>query len=37
MNKTYILHSDIMNGGKMKIVMGSKPNYNFGKLAQNRP
>jgi predicted alpha-1,2-mannosidase len=35
--KAYILHTDIMNGGLLKIVMGSKPNYNFGKLQANRP
>jgi predicted alpha-1,2-mannosidase len=35
--KSYILHADIMNGGVLKIVMGSKPNYNFGKLQINRP
>jgi len=35
--KTYILHKDIMNGSVLKIVMGSKPNYNFGKLQANRP
>jgi predicted alpha-1,2-mannosidase len=36
-DKTYILHRDIMNGGLLKIIMGSKPNYNFGKLQANRP
>ncbi|SDS47270.1 alpha-1,2-mannosidase, putative [Mucilaginibacter mallensis] len=36
-DKSYILHRDIMNGGLLKIVMGSKPNYNFGKLQANRP
>jgi putative alpha-1,2-mannosidase len=36
-NKTYILHRDIMNGGLLKIIMGSKPNYSFGKLQANRP
>jgi predicted alpha-1,2-mannosidase len=35
--KSYILHRDIMNGGLLKIVMGRKPNYNFGKLQANRP
>jgi predicted alpha-1,2-mannosidase len=35
--KTYILHRDIMNGGLLKIVMGTKPNYTFGKLQTNRP
>jgi predicted alpha-1,2-mannosidase len=34
--KTYISHSDIMNGGTLKF-MGSKPNYNFGKSANVRP
>ena len=36
-NKTYISHSDIMNGGTLKILMGSKPNYNFGKSVDVRP
>ncbi len=35
--KTYIRHHDIINGGILKIVMGNKPNYNFGKLQANRP
>jgi predicted alpha-1,2-mannosidase len=35
--KTYIRHADILKGGKMKIMMGNKPNYNFGKLPENRP
>ena len=34
---SYITHKDIMNGGTMKIVMGDKPNYDFGKLSENRP
>jgi predicted alpha-1,2-mannosidase len=36
-DKTYISHSDIMKGGVLKLVMGSKPNYNFGKSANARP
>ncbi|MDB5121803.1 MAG: sugar hydrolase [Sphingobacteriales bacterium] len=36
-NKTFINHKDILAGGKMKIIMGNKPNYNFGKLSANRP
>jgi putative alpha-1,2-mannosidase len=35
--KTYISHSDIINGGTLKLFMGSKPNYNFGKSANVRP
>ena len=34
---SYILHSAIMNGGTLKIVMGDKPNINFGKALINRP
>lgn len=30
-DKTYITHSDILKGGLLKYVMGSEPNYNFGK------
>jgi predicted alpha-1,2-mannosidase len=36
-NNSYILHSSIVRGGNMKIIMGSKPNYNFGKPEVNRP
>jgi predicted alpha-1,2-mannosidase len=36
-NKAYITHADIMKGGKIKIVMGNKPNYYFGALPVNRP
>lgn len=35
--KSYFQHTDIMNGGKIKMFMGSKPNYNFGKLKADRP
>lgn len=35
--KSYLLHSDILKGGELKIVMGSEPNYNFGAKAANRP
>ena len=35
--KSYLLHTDIMKGGVMKIVMGNKPNYNFGALEENQP
>jgi predicted alpha-1,2-mannosidase len=36
-NNAYITHEEMMKGGTMKIMMGSKPNYNFGKLLANRP
>jgi predicted alpha-1,2-mannosidase len=36
-DKSYILHSDIMNGGTMKIFMVNKPNIHFGELMVNRP
>jgi predicted alpha-1,2-mannosidase len=35
--RTYISHSDIMKGGVLKLIMGSKPNYNYGKAAGGRP
>ena len=35
--KTYINHSDIMNGSKMEMVMGKSPNKNRGKDAADRP
>jgi predicted alpha-1,2-mannosidase len=34
---TYITHQDIVNGGTMKIQMGKRPNYTFGKNPANRP
>ncbi|MDB5112605.1 MAG: glycoside hydrolase family 92 protein [Mucilaginibacter sp.] len=34
---SYILHQDIVNGGKLTVVMGKNPNYVFGKLQANRP
>jgi len=34
---SYIHHKDIMSGGLLKIVMGNKPNYSFGKMPANRP
>ncbi|HXO76147.1 MAG TPA: GH92 family glycosyl hydrolase, partial [Puia sp.] len=35
--KSYILHRDILQGGTLKISMGSRPNNNFGRLEQHRP
>ncbi|MES2277882.1 MAG: GH92 family glycosyl hydrolase [Bacteroidota bacterium] len=35
--KSYIHHSNIINGGLLKMVMGSKPNYKFGTIPANRP
>ncbi|MGO4288289.1 GH92 family glycosyl hydrolase [Chitinophaga sp. RAB17] len=35
--KTYLLHTDILKGGTLRIVMGKTPNYNFGILAENQP
>ena len=29
--ESYLQHADIMKGGTLKITMGSKPNYNYGK------
>ncbi|GAB6010679.1 GH92 family glycosyl hydrolase [Viscerimonas tarda] len=34
---TYISHTDIMNGGLLKIKMGNKPNRDFGKAKSSRP
>ena len=36
-SKTYILHEDIIKGGVLKIMMGSKPNYLFGQAPAARP
>jgi predicted alpha-1,2-mannosidase len=36
-NYSYIRHEDILKGGVLKMTMGSKPAYDFGKLAANRP
>jgi predicted alpha-1,2-mannosidase len=35
--KSYIHHSDIINGGLMRIVMDDKPNYDFGRSPLDRP
>ncbi|MFY0254140.1 GH92 family glycosyl hydrolase [Chitinophaga sp. 30R24] len=35
--KVYLLHEDILKGGILKIIMGNKPNYNFGALAADQP
>ena len=35
--KSYLLHSDILKGGTMKIVMGNTPDYSFGTLEENQP
>lgn len=35
--KSYIKHTDIMNGGKLRFVMGNKPNTAFGAAKENRP
>jgi len=35
--KSYITHKDILQGGVLKIVMGDKPDYNFGKAPASRP
>lgn len=34
---SYIRHADMVKGGVLKIVMGPKPNYDFGKAPENRP
>jgi predicted alpha-1,2-mannosidase len=36
-DRAYINHQDILKGGHLKLVMGNKPNYEFGKLKENRP
>jgi predicted alpha-1,2-mannosidase len=36
-NYSYIRHADILKGGTLKITMGNKPAYDFGKLPANRP
>ncbi|PIF02270.1 MAG: sugar hydrolase [Draconibacterium sp.] len=35
--KTFITHKDIMNGGELKLKMGSEPNREFGAAPENRP
>lgn len=35
--RSYLLHKDIEAGGILKLVMGHSPNYDFGKLAEDRP
>ncbi|MDR0698269.1 MAG: hypothetical protein LBG28_03465 [Tannerella sp.] len=31
------IHQDIIDGGILKIIMGNKPNYNYGKNPIHRP
>ncbi|MCK9626303.1 MAG: GH92 family glycosyl hydrolase [Bacteroidales bacterium] len=35
--KSYVLHSDIMEGSTIELNMGENPNYEFGKAYINRP
>jgi len=35
--KVFFNHSDIIKGGHLKIYMGNKPNYDFGRAEDNRP
>ncbi len=35
--KSYLLHSDIMEGGTLEMTMGNTPNTRFGSLKENRP
>jgi predicted alpha-1,2-mannosidase len=34
---SYIRHTDILNGGTLRLHMGREPNYNFGKAPTSRP
>ncbi|NML66960.1 glycoside hydrolase family 92 protein [Hymenobacter sp. RP-2-7] len=34
---TYLLHRDVVAGGKLQLTMGSQPNKTFGAAAANRP
>ena len=36
-NKSYILHSDIVKGGRLKIYMGAQPSPDFGNRPEDRP
>ena len=36
-SKSYLNHTDIMNGSQMVITMGEHPNKNWGKATKNRP
>ena len=37
LNNSYITHNQILAGGTLDLVMGSKPNMNWGKAEANRP
>lgn len=37
LDKVYITHDQIMNGGELNFEMGSQPNYNWGVSADSRP
>lgn len=36
-SKSFITHKEILKGGELKFVMGSKPNLEFGKKQEDRP
>jgi predicted alpha-1,2-mannosidase len=36
-NNTYLKHTDIVKGGTVKLIMGSKPNVEFGRAKASRP
>ncbi|MDR0560601.1 MAG: GH92 family glycosyl hydrolase [Prevotellaceae bacterium] len=36
-SKSYIVYDDLKDGGELSLVMGDKPNLDFGKAAENRP
>jgi putative alpha-1,2-mannosidase len=37
LEKTYIRHQDIVNGGELSFQMSSQPNYKWGVAPENRP
>jgi predicted alpha-1,2-mannosidase len=36
-SNSYFHHQDILNGGTLRVIMGNKPNINFGTNVKNRP
>lgn len=37
LNKPWLYHSDIIKGGELKLIMGPKPEKNWGSAPENRP
>ena len=37
LSKPWFYHSELVNGGKLELIMGKKPNYKWGSRTQDAP